>query len=91
MTIFVSGGTTVNTKVPLGRFVKKYASGEHWYGYDRLFGAETNYSKADESFIIERKDIGNSGYTVTLYEVKNGNLQTEVIYRSEFQFSLTPA
>lgn len=84
MTIFVLGGTTVTTKVPVGKYAIKYASGEHWHGYQQYFGVETAFAKADELFDFERKENGYSGYTVTLYKVKNGNLQTSKIAASEF-------
>jgi hypothetical protein len=54
MTVFVRGGETVETRAPLGKFIVKYASGDTWYGYDHLFGPDTTYTKADETFIFSR-------------------------------------
>ena len=54
MTVFVRGGETVDTRAPLGSFHVKYASGDTWYGYDHLFGPETTYTKADETFVFSR-------------------------------------
>ena len=84
MTIFVKGGDTVTTKVPLGTYVVKYATGTEWYGYKHLFGKETGYSKADTSFIFENTGYQISGYTITLYRVSNGNLSTTAIDPSQF-------
>ena len=84
LSVFVHGGRTVNLDVPLGTYHIKYASGEHWYGPDFLFGPDTAYSKADSSFDFHVTGNQISGYTVTLYTVVNGNLQTSKISASEF-------
>jgi hypothetical protein len=84
LSVFVHGGSTVNLDVPIGTYKIKYASGEHWYGATHLFGPDTAYSKADSSF--DFRVIGNqvSGYTLTLYKVVDGNLQTTPISPNEF-------
>lgn len=84
LSVFVHGGSTVNLDVPLGTYRIKYASGEHWFGSTHLFGPDTAYSKADSSF--DFRVIGNqvSGYTLTLYKVVDGNLQTSPISPNEF-------
>lgn len=84
LSVFVHGGSTVNLDVPIGTYKIKYASGERWYGSTHLFGPDTAYSKADSSF--DFRVIGNqvSGYTLTLYKVVDGNLQTTPISPNEF-------
>jgi hypothetical protein len=84
LSVFVHGGSTVNLDVPLGTYKIKYASGDTWYGPEFLFGPDTSYSKADSSFNF--RVIGNqvSGYTLTLYKVVDGNLQTSPISPDEF-------
>ena len=84
MTIFIKGGRTVSTTVPLGTYTVKYASGKEWYGYNHLFGKETNYSKADTTFTFENTGSQISGYTITLYNVTNGNLSTSRLSPSQF-------
>lgn len=84
MTIFIRGGNTVSTEVPLGTYEVKYASGEKWYGYKHLFGPDTGYSKAESKFTFENTGYQISGYTITLYRVSNGNLRTSTISRSQF-------
>jgi hypothetical protein len=84
MTIFIKGGNTIRTKVPLGTFEIRYASGEQWYGYKHLFGNDTSYSKADESFDFRNTGYQITGYTLTLYRVSNGNLRTSHMNPSEF-------
>ena len=84
LTVFVRSGTTVNVDVPLGTYEVRYASGEAWYGYEYLFGPETAYSKADQTFTFDL--VGNrvGGFTITLYKVANGNLHTSQIKPTEF-------
>jgi len=74
----------VTIDVPLGTYEVRYAGGETWYGYTYLFGKDTAYSKADETFTFEV--VGNqiSGFTITLYQVVNGNLSTSRIRPNEF-------
>lgn len=84
VSVFVRGGNTVNLDVPLGTYVVKYAAGDKWYGYKHLFGPTTGYSKADETFTFRYNGNQVSGYTITLYKVRNGNLRTETISANEF-------
>lgn len=84
LTVFVRGGDTVNLEVPLGTYFVKYAAGDKWYGYTHLFGPTTGYSKADKVFNFHYSDNRISGYTITLYKVRNGNLRTGSISASEF-------
>ena len=85
MTVFIRGGNTVTTKVPLGSYTIKYASGNsQWYGYKLLFGKKTQYSKADTTFTFENTGYQISGYTISLYRVSNGNLSTSSIDPSAF-------
>lgn len=84
MTIYVHGGNTVTTEVPLGKYAIKYASGEKWYGYEELFGPDTEYSKANALFTFEYTGYQLSGYTITLYKVANGNLRTSRLSKSDF-------
>lgn len=84
MTVFIVGGNEITINVPLGSFEITYASGNKWYGYDYLFGKETSYSKADEIFNFRDTGYEISGYTITLYRVSNGNLNTQNINQSQF-------
>ncbi len=84
MTIFIKGGNTVSTEVPLGTYEVKYATGEPWYGYKHLFGPDTGYSKAESALTFENTGYQISGYTITLYRVSNGNLRTSTISPSQF-------
>lgn len=84
LTIYIHGGETVEVKVPLGSYEIKYASGNTWYGGKTLFGSETSYNKADEFFAFTDNGSQITGYTITLYQVVDGNLQTISIDESQF-------
>lgn len=83
-TIYIRGGDTISIEVPLGTYEIKYASGETWYGDQKLFGTQTSYSKADELFTFSDTGYQITGYTITLYQVVNGNLQTITLDPSQF-------
>ena len=78
--VFVRGGSTVEVEVPAGTYVLKYAVGSTWYGYEHNFGPETSYNQADSLFRFSE----DTGYTVTLYRVANGNLGTTGISGADF-------
>ncbi|MDY0306490.1 MAG: hypothetical protein RBR18_08645 [Desulfovibrionaceae bacterium] len=82
--IFIHGGMDIETKMPLGKYILKYATGSTWYGWDNYFGAETQYYKADEVFDFHTENNIISGYTVELYLQINGNLYTSKINEQEF-------
>lgn len=84
MTVFVRSGTTVSVKVPLGSYEVRYACGYTWYGYEYLFGPDTAYSKADETFCFATESNQYKGYSISLYEVKGGNLNTSPIRADQF-------
>lgn len=84
MTIYVRSNSTVEIDVPLGSYRVKYACGEQWYGEKYLFGNDTSYFVADEVFRFSYSGNYVSGYTVTLYSVPGGNLETSQIDEDEF-------
>lgn len=82
--IFVDGGRNLSTSVPQGRYLLKYASGHRWYGYEDYFGNDTAYSKASSIFDFRADEEKASGYSITLYKVKNGNMRSSMITKAEF-------
>ncbi len=82
--IFVEGGRDFSTTVPQGRYLLKYASGQRWYGYEDYFGSDTAYSKASSTFDFKVDEERASGYSITLYKVKNGNMRSSQITKAEF-------
>ncbi|NOY35561.1 MAG: hypothetical protein GXP44_01410, partial [bacterium] len=83
-TIFIHAGKSIETKLPIGTYEIKYASGEIWYGEKYLFGPKTIYSKADKKFNFTETYEGYSGYTIELIMQYGGNLRTSKIPMSEF-------
>lgn len=84
LTFFIRPGDTVEYLAPLGDFELRYASGTTWYGAEDLFGSNTAYTKSENVFSFTFDGTYYNGYTVTLYPVENGNMQTEEIDASEF-------
>ena len=83
-TIYLRNGSSIQTKVPLGNFMVKYATGVQWFGEKCLFGLETLFNKADRDFKFEQ--IGNqiSGYSIELIVQREGNLATKQITPEEW-------
>ncbi len=84
LTVFVRGGQTATVDVPLGNYEVRYTCGNSWYGYKYLFGDSGSYSKTNETFRFSQTGNQVSGYTITLYPVEHGNLQTRHIEPTEF-------
>lgn len=87
-TFFVRGGQTIESNVPLGQFVLKYATGNLWCGENDLFGNETQFNKADAVLRFTRQDFDDGytmiGHTIELILQTNGNLKTSRIDRETF-------
>ena len=66
MTLFLRGGTPFQTQVPLGNYELRYAAGDTWYGETHLFGKNTKYAKASDTFNFTFDGNRYSGYTVEL-------------------------
>ena len=84
LSMYIHGGASFETHVPLGTYEIKYASGRVWYGTRHLFGPDTAYSKADRMFRFTLESDGYSGYEIQLYRVLNGNLSTTKIPAKDF-------
>ena len=87
-TFFIRGGQTMESNVPLGQFVLKYATGSSWCGEDDLFGNETQFNKADAVLRFDRQEFDDGytmiGNTIELILQVNGNLKTSRIAREAF-------
>lgn len=77
--MFIRAGQSAETLVPLGTYRIRYATGETWYGEDFLFGPQTSYSEADQSFRFMDEGYQYSGYTLELFLQRHGNLSTNRI------------
>ncbi len=82
---FMHGGATQSFSVPLGTFMLKYAAGNAWCDEQQLFGDDTVYSEASESFTFDqRPGYYPTHWTVELILQPHGNLRTRRITRAEF-------
>jgi hypothetical protein len=84
LAVFVRGGQNEELEVPLGTYTVKYAAGEKWYGIHHLFGPDTQFSRADQTFTFSSNGYQYTGYTITLYEVSDGNLRTTKLQPDDF-------
>ena len=80
LTYFLPGGVRREIDVLSGDFELRYTCGTRWYGVEKLFGPNAAYVKADCIFYFRE----GSGYEVTLYGVKDGNLRTIAISGEDF-------
>jgi peptidoglycan hydrolase-like protein with peptidoglycan-binding domain/predicted RNA-binding Zn-ribbon protein involved in translation (DUF1610 family) len=81
---FVRAGETLETKVPLGSYYLRYATGEAWYGEKYLFGPDTVCSEADKVLRFYKQGVYVYGHTVELFLQRQGNLGSRRI--SSFDF-----
>ena len=89
--IFVKGGETYSTKVPLGTYNIREAAGLSWYGLRDFFGLSTRFSSecgirtADKrNFTFNRQGNIVHGMKFSLKKVAEGNMEEELISRDEF-------
>jgi hypothetical protein len=78
---FIRGGGRLKLYVPLGTYVIKTASGMKWFGWERLFGPDTRYSRPDDTFPLSQP---GEYWTVELIPQARGNIQDRAISASEF-------
>jgi hypothetical protein len=77
--MFVHAGQTAQTKIPLGNYRLKYATGTTWFGEQHLFGPGTSYQQADRTLGFVKTPTGYSGHTIQLIRQVNGNLPTSAL------------
>ena len=81
---FIRSGDTLDTKVPLGTYIIKYAYGQNWYGKTYLFGTNTGYAQAESQLSFHYTGDGYSGHSIELIKQVNGNLSTSNISPEQF-------
>ncbi len=84
VTVCIWGGQSIKTKVPLGTYELRYATGRDWYGEEKLFGAETSCVQADKRLTFYRNGPQIMGCGVKLIKQIDGNLPTHDINPSKF-------
>jgi tetratricopeptide (TPR) repeat protein len=92
--IYVKGGQSYSTKVAVGTYSFRAATGNEWYGREELFGPSTRFfrlkpktgaavdARQTLQFRKERNRI--VGMTISLKSVADGNIEQEAMSRSEF-------
>lgn len=83
MSVFVRKNETAKVKAPLGEYVIKYAIGDKWYGFNKLFGNETIYLKSDVKLDFTYSNNGYRGNKI-LFNVYGGNLHSYNISAEDF-------
>ena len=84
MAFMILAGEEVNISVPLGEYEIFYTTGTTWYGNEDYFGKESGFYKCDGTFDFDADDQSVNGWTLTLYAVPNGNLETDKIPQKDF-------
>lgn len=84
MTMYVKGGTTYETKVPVGSYQVHYATGQTWYGARHLFGPATAYSETEGNFTFSIQGNQVQGNEIELVPQLGGNLATKMISAAQF-------
>ena len=77
---FIRSGGSFTVNVPRGTYQIKMASGKTWYGSQDLFGSQTSYSMADDTFPISSGDE----WSVELIPQVHGNLREKTIDAVDF-------
>lgn len=90
MLIYLRAGASLETKVPLGTYWIRGASGTFWYGEPALFGDDTSYFKlankdgSDDGFKFIQQGRQLSGFRLRLVTQQNGNLASSPIDAKDF-------
>lgn len=80
----VKAGQSYELDVPIGVYKLYYATGKTFFNTSILFGDTTRYYESDELLTFNASGNYYNGHTITLYEVVNGNLDTDEISEKTF-------
>ena len=80
----VKAGQSYEMDVPIGVYKLYYATGKTFFNTSILFGDTTRYYESDELLTFNASGNYYNGHTITLYEVVNGNLDTDEISEKTF-------
>ena len=85
---FVASGQSIKLHVPLGTFDLRFAMGRSWYGYQDLFGVDTQTFELSRSLLFSDVPIPNGvehrGHTIRLEKFRDGNIGERRIDRNAF-------
>jgi len=92
--IYLKGGDSYSTKVPVGTYNFRAATGTEWYGREALFGSGTRFFRlrpkggaavnAQQTLQFRKERNRITGMTISLKGVADGNMEQEAMTRSEF-------
>ena len=82
--IYLHGGEPAEVSVPLGSYEMYYACGDSWYGESVRFADTGGDFLAEDTFDFTSSGGYVYGYTVTLYDVYYGNLETSPVNAADF-------
>lgn len=82
--IYLHGGEPAEVSVPLGSYEMYYACGDSWYGESVRFADTGGDFVAEDTFDFTSRGGYVYGYTVTLYDVYYGNLETSPVSAADF-------
>ena len=80
----VKAGQSYELDVPIGVYKLYYATGKTFFNTTILFGDTTRFYESDELLTFSASGNYYHGHTITLYEVVNGNLDTDEINERSF-------
>jgi hypothetical protein len=84
LAMYIQGGRTFTSKVPLGTYELRYCAGSVWYGEPYRFGPDMTCYRAEKQFTFYRRGNTVNGYTIELILQVGGNLRTTRIDPSQF-------
>lgn len=77
--VTVRAGESAKVSVPLGLYEVTLASGDNWYGPEKLFGFRGDERKATRPMHFYRTPTGTTGNNIDLANRLDGNLQTRPV------------
>jgi hypothetical protein len=78
-TVPIRAGETAQLEVPLGQYSITIASGDRWYGPEKLFGPAGETRKALAAMHFYRSGQQTMGHRIDLAKRVNGNLETRPV------------
>ena len=81
---YVKAGSSATVNAPTGTYILYYASGKNWYGPELKFGQGSHFYKSPDPITLEEDETSYDVLELTLYEVVDGNMDTDPIDESEF-------
>lgn len=85
LTFFMRPNSVFETKVPLGSYKLRYASGTEWFGARHLFGpCRSSFFEAQAVLNFARTGNRLSGHEIKLIKQVGGNLETRNVDEDDF-------